>query len=93
LDATRVSDKQLVQLKLIVKGLEEEVDIIRYFSSEALTSDPRNHCISLLEVLEMENDPDYSMVIVMPFLRRVDSPRFDTVGEVVECLRQIFEVG
>jgi hypothetical protein len=81
-----------VQLKLVERGLEEEVDIIRHFSSEPLISDRRNHCVPLLDVLDPEKDPRFSMILVMPLLRSVNSPLFETVGEVVECLRQVFEV-
>jgi hypothetical protein len=92
LDGTRISDGKLVQLKLIKIGLEEEVEIGNAFSSEPLVSDPRNHCVPILEVLTLEGDPKFSLIIVMPFLRSIHSPKFETVGEAVECLRQIFDV-
>ena len=30
--------------------------------------------------------------MVMPLLRPYDDPNFDTIGEAVECFRQLFEV-
>ena len=32
-------------------------------------------------------------ILVMPVLNRFTDPEFGTVGEVLECFRQIFEVG
>jgi len=70
-----------------------EVEIMQYLSSEPLSSDPRNHCVQLLEVLDL---PDYKggseQVLIMPWLRPFKSPTFDTVGEAVDCFRQLFEV-
>jgi len=42
---------------------------------------------SLYEVLDSPFDPD-RIILVMPFLRRYDSPRILTVGEAVEFFRQ-----
>ena len=70
-----------------------EAEIMQYLSSEPLSSDPRNHCVQLLEVLDL---PDYKggseQVLIMPWLRPFKSPTFDTVGEAVDCFRQLFEV-
>jgi len=68
-----------------------EVDIMRYISSEALVSDPRNRCIPLLDVLEPPDEPTM-IILVMPLLREYTSPPFDTVGEIMDCCRQLFEV-
>lgn len=61
-----------------------------------MLSDPQNHCVPLLDVLIPPNDnPDTdpeSRILVMPLLRPFDSPIFDTFGEAVECIRQLFEV-
>ncbi|EMD36447.1 hypothetical protein CERSUDRAFT_115467 [Gelatoporia subvermispora B] len=91
LDATRVSDGTMVLLKKTsVSDHPHEIEIGKYFSSEPLASDPRNHCVRLDEVLDVPDDPDLK-VLVMPLLRPLDDPRFQTVGEAVEFLRQIFE--
>jgi hypothetical protein len=68
-----------------------EVEIAQLFSANSLASDPRNHCIQILEVLQDPEDEDLA-VMVMPFLRPYDNPRFETFGEAVECFRQLFEV-
>ena len=37
-------------------------------------------------------DEDDTRIMVLPLLRKYDDPPFDTVGEVVDCLRQVLEV-
>jgi len=64
---------------------------MRYLSSEPLASDPRNRCVPLLDVLEPPDEPEM-IILVMPLLREYTSPPFDTVGEVMDCCRQLFEV-
>ena len=79
-------------LKLIKKSVHPfEVDIGRFLTSEPLASDPKNHCSTLLDVLQVPDDAD-QVILVMPLLRRHDEPRFNTVGEVVDFFQQIFEV-
>ena len=65
--------------------------IASLLSSEELRSDPRNHCVPILDVIVDTEDPALSF-IVMPFLRHVDDPPFDTVGSVLECMEQLLEV-
>lgn len=92
LDATRLSDGVSVVLKR-VNELQHptEVEITTLLSSPPLSSDPRNHCVPLFDVLKV---PDHASmrIMVLPLLRRCADPRFDTVGEVVDCLQQILEV-
>lgn len=90
IDATRVSDGKLVMLKAI-PSTSTEVDICRYFSSQPLCNDPRNRCIPLLEVLSHPDDPDVC-IMVMPYLRNIDQPVFDTVENILECGEQILDV-
>jgi len=91
MDATRVSDGEVVALKHIsTKFHPYEVDIGRMFSREPLASDPRNHCVPIYEVLQFPDDSD-SVLLVMPLLRSYNNPRFDTVGETVEFFRQVIE--
>ena len=90
MDATRISDGRQVMLKMLPK--EEgpyELEITRLFSTEPLVSDPRNHCVRLLDVIELPNDPP---IIVLPFLRPFANPRFQTYGEFVTFFSQICEV-
>jgi hypothetical protein len=79
-------------LKIVYKSDHPlEADIGSLLSSEPLSSDPRNHCVPIYEVFSFPNDHTLN-VLVMPLLRKYDDPRFETVGEVVDCIRQIFEV-
>ena len=68
-----------------------EADIGLFFSTDAIASDPRNHCIPIYEVLQPPDDED-KIILVMPLLREYYNPPFDTVGEVVDFLQQVFEV-
>lgn len=68
-----------------------EVEIAQYLCSGALTSDENNYSVPVVEVLHTPDTPEIT-IIVMPLLKRFDEPRFDTIGEVVECLRQYVEV-
>ncbi|KAJ7109618.1 hypothetical protein C8R43DRAFT_1161456 [Mycena crocata] len=91
MDAERISDNQQVMLKWISKKTHPfEVEIGRLFSAPAMAKNPRNHCIPILNVLQDPHDQD-KQIIVMPRLIRFDEPIFDTVGEVIDCFRQIFE--
>lgn len=91
MDATRISDGAFVVLKPInIAMYEEEIPIGLWFSEEPQASDPANHCVPILEVLDFPDVPG-KRIIVMPQLCRYDKPRFDTVGEAVEFMRQVFQ--
>ncbi|TFK92741.1 hypothetical protein K466DRAFT_480048 [Polyporus arcularius HHB13444] len=91
MDARRVSDGAVVMLKRVVKPINPyEVEITSMFSAEPLASDPRNHSIPVYEALQSPVDED-SVFLVMPLLREYTKPRFYTVGEAVECFRQLIE--
>ncbi|KAJ7162135.1 hypothetical protein C8R46DRAFT_1000094 [Mycena filopes] len=91
MDAIRVEDGASVALKRVYKDLHPlEAKIFEYFSSPELASDPRNHCLPLLAQLSPPDDDD-TVIFVMKLMRRYDSPKFRTIGEVVEFFRQIFE--
>ncbi|KAG1767444.1 hypothetical protein EDD22DRAFT_875894 [Suillus occidentalis] len=91
MDATRLSDGLYVSLKLVEKSeYPHEAEIGLYFMSSKLASDPKNHCVPFLEVLSVPDDND-KQIIVMPLLLNFVKLRFDTFGEVIECLRQLFE--
>ncbi|KAJ7760953.1 kinase-like domain-containing protein [Mycena metata] len=90
-DAIRVEDGASVALKLISKSVHpEEAEIFEYFSTPELRADPRNHCLPLLDTLSPPDDED-KLIFVMKLMRKYDSPRFDTFGEVMEFFRQMFE--
>ncbi|KAF7302216.1 Protein kinase domain-containing protein [Mycena indigotica] len=91
MDAHRISDEHPVMLKAISMRVHpHEVEIGRFFSSPPLAKNPRNHCVPILDVLQDPSDAD-KQIIVMPRLINFDRPKFQTVGEVIDCFRQIFE--
>ncbi|KAH7905962.1 hypothetical protein BJ138DRAFT_1130197 [Hygrophoropsis aurantiaca] len=91
MDAIRISDGTDVILKSIKKSRHPfEAEIGKFFTSEPLMSDPANHCVPIFEVLSVPENDD-RIILVMPMLRAYSDPRFDTVGEVVDCIHQLFE--
>ncbi|EAU85847.2 other/AgaK1 protein kinase [Coprinopsis cinerea okayama7 len=90
-DATRIADGKHVVLKRIEKSqYPEEVSILRYFSEKPLASNPENHCVPVLAVLNPPDDPEHD-IAVLPILRDYDDPPFETIGEVVDYIGQILE--
>jgi hypothetical protein len=90
MDATRISDGKPVMLKMLPR--EEgphELEINKLFSTEPLVSDPRNHCVRLLDVIELPNDPP---IIVHPLLRPFFDPPLQTYGEFVTFFSHACEV-
>ncbi|TBU42953.1 hypothetical protein BD309DRAFT_865256 [Dichomitus squalens] len=78
-------------LKRVVKSFNPlEVEIAQYLSSETLRSDPRNHTVPVLEIFSVPDDPE-ATVLVMPLMRRCNNPAWQTIGEVVAFLKQVFE--
>ncbi|KAJ6538850.1 kinase-like domain-containing protein [Mycena vulgaris] len=69
---------------------DHEIQIIQKFSAEPLVSDPKNHCVRLVEILDVP-DIDTMKLMVIPLLFNWTYPRFTTIGEVVDFLAQIFE--
>ncbi|KAJ3490970.1 hypothetical protein NLI96_g1017 [Meripilus lineatus] len=91
MDAKSMSTGDIVMLKKVSLAHHPyEIGIHQYFSAEPIASHPRNHCVPLLNVLEVPGEPD-TVLLVMPLLRSFDDPKFQTIGELIECLRQIFE--
>jgi len=92
LDATRVSDGKYVVLKLVKKSDHPfELEIGQIFSSHPLAGTSANHCVPIHDILHVPDDSE-AVVIVMPLLLDYRHPPFDTIGEAVECFRQLFEV-
>ncbi|KAJ7092036.1 kinase-like domain-containing protein [Mycena belliarum] len=97
MDATRLSDGSSVVLKQCDRMHSDasliafrEVFIFHKFSTDPLASDPRNHCISLTEVLHVPDD-DAMDIVVMPLLQSWKLVEFSTAGEVVDFISQIVE--
>lgn len=89
IDATRISDGRLVYIKRVPAG-SKEITIAQALLSLDLNS-PDNHTVPLLDVLQDDVDPKISY-IVMPFLKLVDNPPFETVENVVDFVDQLLEV-
>lgn len=90
MDATRISDgRQVVLKRLLTKEGPYEHEINKLFSTEPLASNPRNRCVRLLDVIDLPGDPP---ILVHPFLRPYNDPRFQTFGEFITFFSQICEV-
>ncbi|KAF8508731.1 hypothetical protein BU17DRAFT_77924 [Hysterangium stoloniferum] len=96
MDAMRGADRKMTLLKRIQISKSDippeehpEVAIMKYFSNEDLMRDPENHCVPLYDVLSEPDTGD--LILVTPFLRPFDKPRFLTVGEVIDFIGQILE--
>jgi hypothetical protein len=68
-----------------------ELEITQLLSSPGLRLEPHNHCVPLLEVIDLPNALDQKLM-VMPFLRPFNKPRFQTFGEFVSFFIQICDV-
>ncbi|KAJ2978676.1 hypothetical protein NUW54_g11251 [Trametes sanguinea] len=86
MDATRLSNRELVAIKSFYKGGQEQ-HIAQFFAS---IEDPRNHCVPIREILPDPKDPNLALM-VMPYLRPCNHPEFGTVGDVVEFVDQTLE--
>ena len=92
MDATRMSDGRVVALKKVDTLIHPyEAEIGKLFSTEPLTSDPHNRCVPIHDVLQSPLNESV-VFLVMPYLMRCHDVRFETIGEAVECFRQLFEV-
>jgi hypothetical protein len=78
----------MMKRQLLEEGLYE-LEINKLFSTEPLASNPRNHCVQLLDVIKLPDDPP---ILAQAMLRPFDEPRFRTYGEFVTFFSQICEV-
>ncbi|KAG6910423.1 hypothetical protein DXG01_010778 [Tephrocybe rancida] len=90
LDVTCVDGSLAAVKRVDVKKHPEELALTKHMSSGAFVSHPRNHCVPILDIIDPP-EGSHTAFIVMPFLFELDFPSFETIGEVVECCRQIFE--
>lgn len=90
MDATRIADSKLVLLKRI-RTESAELTIARELSSPEYRSDPRNHCVPILDVILDADNPIISF-IVMPFLRYADKPPFKSIENILDCVDQLLDV-
>jgi len=91
MDATRSSDNSLVIMKKVETGIHPfELEIGQFLSSEQITSDSRNRCVRMMDVLSDPTEPNI-YIIVLPYLRSFNDPEFLTFGEAVACFKQLIE--
>lgn len=96
MDAGRVSDGTTVYMKKIWVKAElgsNEAEMNRLLGETSFASDPRNHCATYYEILEvpLSIEPKAVSLLVMPHLTSWHTPDFYTLGEAVEFIRQLFE--
>ncbi|EDR05086.1 uncharacterized protein LACBIDRAFT_330194 [Laccaria bicolor S238N-H82] len=90
-DAVRkVNNQQVILKKVDTRRYPHEEEISSYFSSKELSDIPQNHCVPILETIRVP-DEEHVVILVMPLLRPCKDPPFETIGEVVEFFRQVFE--
>ncbi|KAG6806600.1 hypothetical protein H0H93_002723 [Arthromyces matolae] len=92
MDASR-NDGTFVMLKQLdttSPSATQEIVIGQLFSSAEFSADPRNHCVPILEVIPPKEGSRYSFIVI-PLLYEASLAPFETIGEVVEYTRQIFE--
>lgn len=90
IDATRISDNALVYIKR-VRTDSDELKIALLLSPDGGRSDDSNHCAPILDHFQDADDSDFSYM-VMPFLRAIDDPPFESVENVVGFVDQMLEV-
>ena len=89
-DAIHVATGKAVYIKEVATD-SEELHIAQLLTQEGWVSDPRNHCVPVAKVFQDHENPNLSY-IVMPLLRPVDTPPFETVREIIKFTDQILEV-
>ncbi|KAI9462044.1 hypothetical protein F5148DRAFT_237621 [Russula earlei] len=92
--AVRIEDGRQVTLqKVFSQERPNELPIAQLFSSPGLKDNPKNHCIPLLDLVDLSHNanPDAGKFMVIPFLRPFDNPPFQTYGEFVAFFMQISE--
>ncbi|OSD01770.1 hypothetical protein PYCCODRAFT_1436060 [Trametes coccinea BRFM310] len=89
MDARRTSDDGLVLIKKIHSS-SAELQIATYLNSPKMCQDPRNHTVPVVNVLRDPQD-DTVTFLIMPFLRNIDDPPFESVENVLDCCEQLLE--
>jgi hypothetical protein len=84
-------DPPVVLKKVLPTEGSHELMIAQLFSSPELARAPHNHCVPLLDVIELRH-PEPQSLMVTPFLRPFNQPQMQTFGEFVAFFSQICEV-
>ncbi|RDX54872.1 hypothetical protein OH76DRAFT_1339715 [Lentinus brumalis] len=91
MDAVRISDGRIVTIKRVQKrNTPWEESTMRRFSTEPLASNPHNYAIPLYDTIQPPWDDDI-VFLIMPHFIRIHKHKYATVGEAMECFRQLFE--
>lgn len=93
MDVKRISDgAQLVAKMLRIASSGEEIKIAQMLSEPERRQDAHNHAVPIVDYFLDDTDPEIAF-LVMPLLRPFDDPPFASVDEVLDCIRQLLEVG
>ncbi|CAE6346010.1 unnamed protein product [Rhizoctonia solani] len=91
MDATRVRDGKRVIIKAFdTQATPNELPILQYLSTEAIQLDPRNHCACALDSFPVPDEDGWTFVVMETYHSLFVTP-FETIGEVVELIRQLLE--
>lgn len=92
MDATRIADgKQVAIKKVITANHPDEVQFARSFCGKQHASNVSNHCVPIYDVFDVP-DVEGTVLMVMPLLFPCLEPDFNTIGEFVGFVGQLFEV-
>ncbi|KAH9035415.1 hypothetical protein EDB84DRAFT_1222789 [Lactarius hengduanensis] len=92
MDATRLRDGKRVMLKKVLpEEGPHELQICLLFSSVEVAMNPHNHCVPLLEVIELSPRSGSQKLMVFPLLFPFNQPRIQTFGEFAAFFTQICE--
>ncbi|KAF8706071.1 hypothetical protein RHS03_05237, partial [Rhizoctonia solani] len=91
MDAVREKDGKRVIIKAFdTRITSSELNILQYLSEDAIQANPSNHCTCALDSFPVP-DRDGWMFVVMDTYYSISIIPFETVGEVVELIRQLLE--
>ncbi|KZV96340.1 kinase-like protein [Exidia glandulosa HHB12029] len=91
MDAVRSLDGMRVVIKCVSTQDDtcHEANIMRILSKRDTAKDMRNHCVPLLD--RKEYPGSHSTFLILPWLLPLHVVPFETVGEVVDLVRQVLE--
>ena len=90
MDAIHEATGKAVYIKEVPTD-SEELHIAQMLMQEEWVDDPRNHCVRVTKVFKDHKNSGVSYII-MPLLRPVDTPHFESVKEIIKFADQILEV-
>ena len=68
---------------------ENDLKAAEFYDSVEIRADPHNHCVPLLDVIHPEPKHAY---LIFPTMREFNDPDFETLGEILESIKQMLEV-